>query len=345
VLAGFGTALLMGAALEWLYRRRALRSAVLVAAIVLLVSRVPLLGGTGLDEMLGQTRPIYAEVARVARHEGAGPLLELPLVTEDGLRTEMEATLASSRHWLPLVNGHTGYPPPHRALVDHLIARLPASDALDDLVALTHVRWILLQPKEYWSAPQARADMLALPGVERALWFDGWDLLRVERNADHDRWFDAIAAGWRAGHTVLGTPIAALSPTAAKAALVASREIPSTLVQGRFTVLQLTVGNYGNADWPVALPPWLPDTYRVELRTRWLPVGQEHAPGEALSRTWPLPRDVGAGEQVRVEVPVVAPLETGTYRLVVTVEQRESESFAEPHDGRLEATVVVEPRT
>src|SRR5438552_2719 len=89
--------------------------------------------------------------------------------------------VGGTRHWLPLLVGHTGYTPPHRRLVDATIDRLPRADALADLVDMTHVRWLLLRPEEYWEDAASRADILRLPEVRIVLARDGWTLARVDR--------------------------------------------------------------------------------------------------------------------------------------------------------------------
>src|SRR6185295_20407813 len=96
-------------------------------------------------------------------------------------------------------NGATQHPPPHRAQVNAALARLPAGDAVDDLVDMVHLRWILLRPSHEWSARSlpTRAALLALPHTLRRLSAGGWDLLRLDRPPQHPEWFAAIAAGPR----------------------------------------------------------------------------------------------------------------------------------------------------
>src|SRR5207244_10234047 len=109
---------------------------------------------------------------------------------------------------------HTGYRPAHRALLEATLRRLPAHDALDDLVDMTHVRWLLLRPVDWWSSPVLRDGFQALSGVSTVLARDGWTLLRLERPPAREAWFAALARGPHLGETVLGTPLAPLDPGA-----------------------------------------------------------------------------------------------------------------------------------
>ena len=47
-------------------------------------------------------------------------------------------------HWLPLVNGYSGYSPPEHAQLMDAARRLPDPEALALLVRATGLRWILL---------------------------------------------------------------------------------------------------------------------------------------------------------------------------------------------------------
>jgi hypothetical protein len=82
----------------------------------------------------------------LAAHGDGGPLLEVPIGPALGLAHRYAAARAmyfSTYHWLPLLNGHTGYPPPSYAVVEELGARLPATDALRELVDCAGLRWVL----------------------------------------------------------------------------------------------------------------------------------------------------------------------------------------------------------
>jgi len=196
VLTGFGTALLAAAGAEaaaGILGGRPARALVAAAAGALLLSRG--LAGQGLDEVSAQSLPIYDSVRSAAAAHGAGPLLELPLADRSGHGLEREAMLGSTRHWLPLVSGLTGYPAAHRDLLQSAIDRLPAAEAVHELVDMTHLRWLLLRPSAEWSDAGVREELLRLPEIEIVLERDGWALARVVCPPGRSDVFAAIAAG------------------------------------------------------------------------------------------------------------------------------------------------------
>ena len=281
--------------------------------------------GAGLDEIpaAGRDAPLYDAVAQSTAGERSGALLELPLGDARAAehRTPMfrrvleaDAMVGATRHWLPLLVGHTGYLPPHRRLVDAAIDRLPDAGALADLVDMTHLRWLLLRPEDYWQDAASRAALLRLPDVRVVLARDGWVLARVDRVPRHPEWFAAIAGGARAGHSLLGTPLGPLGPLDG-VGRIAVADPPSTAPAGRRVALAVELANLGAAGWPVAMAG--ADTrYTVELVARW----RRGADAGAVARI-PLARDVPAGERLAQRVALSAPAAPGPYRLELAVEQ------------------------
>jgi hypothetical protein len=198
VLAGFGAALLAAAALEaarGLMAPRRHRALVAAAAVLVVLTRGASLVGGGFETVAGQSLPIYDVVREAAAAAGPGPLLELPIGDGAGRSFEWDAMVGSTRHWLPLVTGLTGYPPPHREFVVAAVRRLPETTALDALVAMTHLRWLLLRPRAEWTDASVRDGVLRLPGVTEVAARDGWTLARVDRTPRDAEPFAAIAAG------------------------------------------------------------------------------------------------------------------------------------------------------
>lgn len=157
--AASGLAGIAAASLVRLARRqgRAATGAVLVLAValplVLLDSwkrppkAIPLATGE-------QVAPVYRWLAA---HGDGGPLLELPLSRRRvrfGNVDQLEDALAmyhSTYHWLPVLNGYTGYPPVASEALREYEARLPDQNALQVLVDCTGFRWILtrrLRPED-----------------------------------------------------------------------------------------------------------------------------------------------------------------------------------------------------
>jgi hypothetical protein len=135
--------------------------------------------------------PAYRYLARC----GAGdPLLELPMPSLLENWKDAERELYSVFHWLPLLNGRTGYTPPLQERVVALAAQLPAPGAVAALRELTGVRWILVH-----CDPRSRAFFGRSPLCWRGL--------------------DAAAAGYKIGDDLLFD----LGPPATRAAWLPAR--------------------------------------------------------------------------------------------------------------------------
>jgi len=303
--------------------------------------------------------PIYAAVARVAEAEGRGPLMQLPLTRSPGggrgwfTSYETEAMIGSARHWLPLVGGYTGYQPPHRGLFLDLVEALPASQALADLVDMTHLRFILLRPARDWERPGVRMGLLLMPGLHRLFEQDGWILLRVERAPMHPQWFAAIAGGRSLEHTVLGTSLAPLSPDAARAR-VSPRDRAVTARAGTLARVALRVENLGTSAWPVSAPPTHPAAgvlppqrsrgpYVVELFAQWRPLDEGEAGAASPALAVPLGRDIPAGESLDQTVALVTPSVPGRYELSIGVRQVGTTAFDGPENPPMRIEALVTP--
>ncbi|MGH7894738.1 MAG: hypothetical protein ACREQL_08720, partial [Candidatus Binatia bacterium] len=260
VLAGFGTALLVAAVLAELTRRVG-RTAPLIAGALLVVGYGRHLASARVDEVaaFGVRRPLYERLGEI-RATAPGPLLEVPAPQRG---RDADAMIASTLHWLPLVSGHTGYLAAHAALVDRLVAALPAPDALADLVDVTRVRWILLHPPEDWPQPAVRDAFLKLPSLQPRLEQDGFVLLEVEHPLRHPEWSRSIADGPRRDQSLLGTPLAPLPPAGAIAIVRSQRPLPDRIAPGRRLRWALLIANTGTAAWPVVVAPSLTPLYTV----------------------------------------------------------------------------------
>lgn len=94
--------------------------------------------------------PVYAELARLPR----GPLLELPLSRLDGLRASYYM-VQSTKHWMPLLEGSSGYIPPSQQLIVDVARRLPDPEALRLLGRMTGLRYVVVHLAELPPAQQA----------------------------------------------------------------------------------------------------------------------------------------------------------------------------------------------
>lgn len=339
ILVSFGTAILAGAVLEHL-RRRGLGWSLPVTAALVIAVRGAWLGGGSLDELQRQPLAVTEAVHATTDRLGRGPLLELPVTTREGHSTDTDSMIAATRHWLPLLLGASGYPPPHRKLLLARLNAFPDSQAVDDVVAMTDLRWILLQPRERWARPGARDTLLGVPGLLPVLEQDGWTLVHVRRGGLDPVWYGTIASAPAPDRTVLGTPLAPLDEARAKAAVVADRAVPPEVGVGSFLALDLAVRNTGDAPWPVSAPPGS-SRQVVELVARWQRVSGDATPGVAH----PLPRDVRPGERLAAHLLLRAPDAPGEYVLTVHPRQVGGASFATPGNAPLRVEIRVVART
>ncbi len=367
VVAAFGYVLLIAAGLETLRRAAGGRvTAVAVAglAVLVAVSRGALLAPARAYEVpaLARNAAVYREVARVARAEGGGPLLELPIYgpADAALgvahrNDEPDAMIGSTLHWLPLLNGYTGYHAPHRRLFIDTVYRLPRGDALDDLIDMTHVRWLLVRPAAEWkpaSFHEFIGRLAAAPAVGRLQRIGDWALVRLDRVPAHPEWFAGLVAGRVPGRTLLGTPLAPL-PAEAAVATVSARAPSTRVIVGWPVVLNLEVRNAGTVTWPVTAPPernmrlnlvmggFPARPLTVRLRARWTAAGDE--PEFPPLQEVELRHDLPPGETLHQDVYLTAPAHAGHYRLEVGVEQVDGARFDGPGNVPLRLDITVAP--
>jgi hypothetical protein len=290
--------------------------------------------------------PIYDLVAQKAQERGEGPLLEMPVMMpfERTRLTEGDTMVGATRHWLPLVTGHTGFWPPHRPLVQALIRQLPDREAAQTLVDLTHLRWVLVRPPDQWppSFLAQRERLLRASWARRILARDGWVLMQVILEPRHEEFFTAIASGWRPGTTALGTPAAPVPIADARA--VVSGRLPSTLPAAGPHWMQVSVRNLGDVAWPVMVPTFAPaftTPYdgEVFLQVTWRSLDDPSRPPTVVRA--PLRRDVAARESLAQPVMLPRPGAPGRYAIEIAVRQRNGEGFAEPASRALRGEIEV----
>jgi hypothetical protein len=123
LIVGFGLAVLAGVAIAALLRR-VRRPAVVTAALVMAAAgelAVPLY----LPEV-PPVEPVYRTLAMLPR----GPVIEMPFFYPAvGLFQHTKYMLASTAHWMPMVNGYSDYIPPDFYEHVMLLAPFPSRDA------------------------------------------------------------------------------------------------------------------------------------------------------------------------------------------------------------------------
>jgi len=155
-----GVAVLAGLGADRLLRALAARGVAWAgaAATALLVLLVSADFGLGIERYGTRPLRVGADGPEVYRHLAAlprGPLLELPLPGPDGLRAS-EAMVHSTTHWMPLLDGSSGYFPPSLPIVSGVARRLPGPDALELLGRLTGLRYVVLHRAALTPAESAR---------------------------------------------------------------------------------------------------------------------------------------------------------------------------------------------
>ena len=317
-LAAEGTAVLVGLAM-----RRGGRP-LAVATTMLLLTGLGLPRASRLDVMPHAPLPTGDAVPAVERWLATvprAPLLELPAPgpAPGTMLAQSETMYASLFHWLPLLNGHTGFTPWWLPALREAFVQLPDPRALQTLVDLTGVRWILVRRArvgdrafQTWEAVPTRVTT-----VERDPHGDP-DLLLHVLLPPRRPWAEGIARGTALpGRTLLGTSLAPLAADAVRGTLRAATATTTGPVGSRLWV-GATAENLGSIDWPALAPPEAPDAGLVRLTTHWLPPGATPGPRDATVR---LPRDVAIDDAVGIAVPLVLPAQPGSWTVELALEQ------------------------
>jgi hypothetical protein len=337
LLSSFGLSLLVAQGFDALRSRLSFRSGGTLLLASLTASLVfARLGAVapGSDAVLAiaRDRALYRRLGEIVREQGGGPLLEVPYVSSPMAHSAPEAMIGQLEHGAPLIVGFTAYRPDHHALLLGLIAGLPAASAVDDLVDLTHLRWILVRPPDEW--PDAAVRQRFLDGLGRypargPSWTIGpWVLQRLDRVPSHPTWFDWLAAGPRPGHSVLGTPLEPIPERDAIAA-ISARVGPGKVFSRSFVGVAVAAANRGAATWPAWVAGGSSEQGLVRWTARWRRVDGSRAEWGPPT-TVRLRRDVPPNETLAQSIVLGTPAEPGSYELRIAVEQKEGAGFSAP---------------
>ena len=142
LIVGFGLSVLAGVAIAaWLKRTR--RPALVTAALAVLAAG-ELVVPINMPEV-PPVEPVYRTLATLPR----GPVIEMPFFyPEVGLFQHTKYMLASTAHWMPLVNGYSDYIPPDFYEHVMLLAPFPSRDALK-ILEPNHVRYAVFHMNGY----------------------------------------------------------------------------------------------------------------------------------------------------------------------------------------------------
>ncbi|MGH7893712.1 MAG: hypothetical protein ACREQL_03540 [Candidatus Binatia bacterium] len=281
-----------------------------------------------LTPTLTRDRDVYRRVAEHVERAGGGPFLEWPSAIDSA-----SAMVGQTVHRQPSIGFYSGYLPPHVELVQALLAQLPGHDALDDLVDMTGLTWILVRPAAEWKQPERYGpgvdELKRHPRTRDVTAFGEFLLVQLDPTSRHPRWFDAVAEGPRAGRTVLGTALAPVPREAVTFEI--STQFPRTVRVGFPFFATLGVSNRGSVDLPAALPGRGGRAFTARFEIRWQAVdrpGEEaHAPQLVELR-----RDVPAMESIEQNVLVGPPRRPGPYAVQVSLRQVDGTDLTGPHN-------------
>ena len=251
-------------------------------------------------------------------HGDGGPVLHVPAMNSsmDGgaVLATGRAMIGSTLHFLPLLNGYSGHPPPGSHLLMTLAQRLPDRASLAALCALAPPRWVvvhsgLLRDDESAAWRRAESDL----GLVRAATFG------------HDTIYDASTACRRAAaadislatdglHTFGGAALAPLAAQEVAGTIVA--ELPQRVTADAFTWQWVEVSNDGSRVLP-GLASGVSGAVQLQARWRDAASGAVVGSGEIT----PLAIDLTPGGVVRAQVPLATPRVPGAYVLEVGLVQ------------------------
>jgi hypothetical protein len=274
--------------------------------------------------------PGFAVDRWLAEHGAGRPVLALPACNSamdgDALLATGRAMVGSTLHWLPLVNGYSGHPPPSDRLLMTLAQRLPDAAALADLCDLSGVGWLVVRTDSMPVVAARIAAAAASLGLEVAARFGSDVVYRVARPCGARA--SALVAQMTApddGRSLGGVPRRPLPESAMRGRITG--EVPRLAVSGFHGWFWVDVRNAGDATWP-GLSARAPG--RVGLAARW----RDPATGGVVLEgfTVPLARDLPPGGHMLAQVETMIP-PSGRYRLEIGLVQEGQGWFADRPGG------------
>jgi hypothetical protein len=326
ILVALAASLLAGLALAGLGARARRLAAAAALAVLVVESR------TAFPLRHVETGAAVPPVYRwLAEHGGGEPVLELPIGIDPAnpgwIYVQSRYTYLSTYHWSPLLNGYSAYPPQSFFLLMAIARRLPDPAALQDLVDLSGLRWVVVHGTPRREAWQGAASA----GLGPPVLFGEDAVYRVDVPPRIDlrpqlAWPEVQPT------TLTGVPVTPLAPEAMRG-ILRDLQLPPRTPRGAPVEGRVTIENRSHETWPGfrADPNGL-----VHIGYRWL---------DAPAQTTPLTRvpvDLRPGDHVRLPFLVRAPGQPGRHRVRITLVQLGGAWFDESGgpsvDGVLEVT-------
>jgi hypothetical protein len=294
--------------------RRALGLGLFLAVALLATPRPPVPVAARLG---GRAPEIYRWLAERPAHE---PVLEVPgrVAPNDilGQVVESRSMVASTIHWHPLLGGYTAYTPPSAAFITAIVQRLPDPEALQLLVNVVDLRWIVVHGTSLPLSTLTRWQGFAGQGIELIRRFQSDELYEVTQKPTR-RWRDQVLprAAAPAPDTFEGTSTAPLSSECRQARILAVMAPKSMLPAPVPVPVPVRFQNTSPCPWPAV---GVRREGLVGLGYKWTSPGGRVHPSEAFSRFL---HDVKPGEVMESPALIFPGGELGTWRLEVQLKQ------------------------
>ncbi|MBM4270015.1 MAG: hypothetical protein FJ144_26000 [Deltaproteobacteria bacterium] len=261
----------------------------------------------------------------LAEHGDGRALLELPRPSWPEAARRM---LLSTAHWLPIVDGYSGYTIETDDFLHDLAARLPDEESLQELVDHADIGWVVVHTSRYPPKGRQRWSGPFPPGLTLRATLDDDLVFQVERAPKRDRRALLLSAT----QTLEGRPRQILGP-ACPGQLELATTLPERWPADSPVLLEAEVRNLSTEDWPAAgiVPERL-----LRLRTCFRSKRRLHCRAPVR-----LPADVPAGQSIRVAWNAFSPPQPGKYTLVVELFQVGGRPLAECGLAPLELPVRV----
>jgi len=305
VIAQLGLALLVGLGAEQILRRARPRVAALAAAAIAVAALALMAPFPALPLHVVPVHGAIPPAYRWLREHGGGrAVLELPRAT--GFDGGGYRAYLSTAHWQPIVEGYAANAPEHGRYVYKLAGELPAPDALQPLVDVIDVGWILVHRDQLDPDSAEQWSNAAIDGLERAGEWAGDVLYRVTLPPHDDRRSRLL----NSSETVNGLPIALLSDDCA-GALTFSDWVERPDVPFAYVRAHVLVNNHSGCTWPAL--GFLPQNLVA------LEATVNSADGRRVTEPWRigLDDDVAPGEPLPAVVGFRVPRAPGRYVLRV----------------------------
>jgi hypothetical protein len=251
----------------------------------------------------------------LARHGDGDPVLEWPMQSN---QVDSEYMYCSSFHWLPLVNGYSGYQPPWKPMMLSLARSLPEPEAARSLSKLNVARWLVVHGnRPGWG--QRRWGQLAKAGGKLRLEGDDFHIYELPFKKDH---LPLLSGEGQREASILGTPIRPLRADHLRAKITPLRKSVRSRVAGGLP-LPLRIQNLSSIRWPgVAVDQ--KGLVGLVFRARRLgatdhqTLGDLHSRGGFLGKSdfHRLPADPAPRQAIQVWSTIVSPRQPGVYEVV-----------------------------